>query len=190
MVCVCACVHACVCVGGGGDGGFLFCFSLVFSLNDLVGMWVLEVCVEIHTGCHVKCPLCFGLLWPGSYWLPLWGRFCCKWSVYLLFCFLYCRFTCENQRITVQEYFTRIKGVTLQYPHLPCLHVGSLNRENPIYLPPEVRNILFLTDGWSFLHSKSPTQSMWKVKIGYMCFPFCIDWINGAYGSVLFHLLY
>ncbi|GFG40952.1 hypothetical protein Cfor_04697, partial [Coptotermes formosanus] len=51
------------------------------------------------------------------------------------------RFTCENQRITVQEYFTRIKGVTLQYPHLPCLHVGSLNRENPIYLPPELCTI-------------------------------------------------
>ena len=57
-----------------------------------------------------------------------------------LFCFFYCRFEVENSRsITVQDYFTRIKGVQLRHLHLPCLHVGSENRKVPIYLPPEVR---------------------------------------------------
>jgi hypothetical protein len=57
-----------------------------------------------------------------------------------------CRFQWENQSVTVQEYYTRKKNVALRYPYLPCLHVGSLNRETPIYLPSEVRKILFLND--------------------------------------------
>jgi len=61
-------------------------------------------------------------------------------GVFLFFFFFYCRFEVEdNQSITVQDYFTRIKGVQLQYFHLPCLVVGSVNRKVPIYLPPEVR---------------------------------------------------
>lgn len=56
------------------------------------------------------------------------------------FCFFCCRFQYNGQSITVQEYFTRVKGVQLQYPYLPCLAVGSANRESPIHLPPEVRN--------------------------------------------------
>ena len=63
-----------------------------------------------------------------------------------LSCFFYCRFEVENnKRITVQDYFTRIKGVQLQSLHLPCLDVGSPNRKVPIYLPPEVRKFFFLT---------------------------------------------
>jgi hypothetical protein len=55
------------------------------------------------------------------------------------------RFKLENnQSITVQEYFSRKKGISLKHPFLPCLHVGSLTRETPIYLPSEVRKILFL----------------------------------------------
>jgi hypothetical protein len=58
-----------------------------------------------------------------------------------------CRFQWKNnQTVTVQEYYTREKNVSLRYPYLPCLHVGSLTRETPIYLPPEVRGILFLND--------------------------------------------
>jgi hypothetical protein len=64
-------------------------------------------------------------------------------EVCFLFCFFYCRFEMENSRsITVQDYFTHIKGVQLRHPHLPCLDVGLENRKVPIYIPPEVRKNL------------------------------------------------
>jgi len=78
-------------------------------------------------------------------------------EVCFLFFFFYCRFEAENnQSITVQDYFTRIKGVQLQYLHLPCLDVGSVNRKVPIYLPPEVRKN-FISN--FLLHSKLSTQN-------------------------------
>ncbi|KAJ8880835.1 hypothetical protein PR048_017306 [Dryococelus australis] len=44
----------------------------------------------------------------------------------------------SGQTITVFDYFRCEKGVMLQYPDLPCLHVGSLNRPNPIFVPVEL----------------------------------------------------
>jgi hypothetical protein len=52
----------------------------------------------------------------------------------------------NNKKVTVKDYFLHKKNVTLKYPSLPCLNVGSLKRETPIYLPAEVRKILFLID--------------------------------------------
>lgn len=40
-----------------------------------------------------------------------------------------------NTKMSVREYFERVKGKRLQYPDLPCLHVGSKIRT--IYLPME-----------------------------------------------------
>ncbi|XP_049838936.1 protein argonaute-2-like [Schistocerca gregaria] len=48
----------------------------------------------------------------------------------------------DGRQITVAEYFKREKNYTLRYPKLPCLHVGSLNRPNPIFLPVELCTIL------------------------------------------------
>lgn len=49
------------------------------------------------------------------------------------------RFKLENNRqVTVQDYFLHKKNVTLKHPYLPCLHVGSMTRETPIYLPSEL----------------------------------------------------
>ena len=63
------------------------------------------------------------------------------------FFFFNCRFQLENnQKVSVQDYFLHKKNVTLRHPNLPCLHVGSMSRETPIYLPSEVRNIFFLID--------------------------------------------
>jgi PAZ domain. len=65
----------------------------------------------------------------------------------ILMLFFNYRFRLENnQSITVKDYFSSKKNVFLQYPKLPCLHVGSMSRETPIYLPSEVRKILFLID--------------------------------------------
>jgi hypothetical protein len=47
---------------------------------------------------------------------------------------------------SVIEYFQEVYGFTIQYPHLPCLQVGSQKKVN--YLPMEVcdqySNSLFL----------------------------------------------
>lgn len=49
------------------------------------------------------------------------------------------RFQLENnQKVTVQDYFLHKKNVTLKCPYFPCLHVGSMKRETPIYLPSEL----------------------------------------------------
>jgi hypothetical protein len=110
------------------------------------------------------------MLWFGSHWLPLKCRFCCTCNMILLF-FFNCRFKLENnQRVTVQDYFRHKKNISLKHPYLPCLHVGSLNRETPIYLPSEVRKILFLIDEW--LHSKSSPRDIWRGMTGGMYLPF------------------
>lgn len=41
----------------------------------------------------------------------------------------------DGKKMTVQQYFERVKGIRLQYPNHPCLHVGSKVRN--IYLPLE-----------------------------------------------------
>ena len=38
---------------------------------------------------------------------------------------------------TVQKYFFDAHKITLQYPDLPCLHVGSKNKN--VFLPMEVK---------------------------------------------------
>jgi eukaryotic translation initiation factor 2C len=47
----------------------------------------------------------------------------------------------DKQLISVAEYYARQKKITLSYPHLPCLHVGSMNRLNPIYVPAELCSV-------------------------------------------------
>jgi len=87
------------------------------------------------------------------------------------YCFFNCRFQLENnQKVTVQDYFLHKKNVTLKCPYFPCLHVGSMKRETPIYLPSEVRKILFLMNEW--LHSKSSTHDIRRGMIGCMYLPF------------------
>jgi len=99
-----------------------------------------NACIHSYrSSCEVS--IVFIMLLFGSHCLPFKCRFCCTCNIILLF-FVNCRFQLENnQRITVQDYFLHMKNVTLKYPDLPCLHVGSLARETPIYLPSEVRKI-------------------------------------------------
>jgi eukaryotic translation initiation factor 2C len=47
----------------------------------------------------------------------------------------------DKRSISVAEYYARQKKTTLLYPHLPCLHVGSVNRLNPIYVPAELCSV-------------------------------------------------
>nr|CAD7401725.1 unnamed protein product [Timema poppensis] len=51
-------------------------------------------------------------------------------------------FSFDGRTITVAEYFLKEKRLKLDYPDLPCLHVGSPNRENPIYVPAEYCTIV------------------------------------------------
>nr|CAD7264340.1 unnamed protein product [Timema shepardi] len=51
-------------------------------------------------------------------------------------------FSFDGRTITVAEYFLKEKRLKLEYPDLPCLHVGSPNRENPIYVPAEYCTIV------------------------------------------------
>ncbi|XP_021938223.1 protein argonaute-1-like [Zootermopsis nevadensis] len=44
----------------------------------------------------------------------------------------------SGRSISVAEYIAQEKKIRLSYPHLLCLHVGSLNRCSPIYAPAEV----------------------------------------------------
>ncbi|PNF21081.1 Protein argonaute-2 [Cryptotermes secundus] len=44
----------------------------------------------------------------------------------------------DHTWISVAEYFAHAKKIILSYPHLPCLHVGSVNRLKPIYVPAEL----------------------------------------------------
>nr|QUP51772.1 Ago2b [Locusta migratoria] len=48
----------------------------------------------------------------------------------------------DGRQTTVAEYFRTEKNYKLKYPKLPCLHVGSPNRANPIFLPVELCTIL------------------------------------------------
>ncbi|KAF5303929.1 hypothetical protein FQA39_LY01714 [Lamprigera yunnana] len=43
----------------------------------------------------------------------------------------------ENVKMTIEEYYRKIKCAPLRYPHLPCLWVGNKQRNPPILLPPE-----------------------------------------------------
>lgn len=45
----------------------------------------------------------------------------------------------DGQRMTIEEYFRNVKRITLRYPELPVLHVGS--RTQNIYLPLELCRI-------------------------------------------------
>nr|AJF15705.1 argonaute-2 [Agrilus planipennis] len=51
-------------------------------------------------------------------------------------------FNHDNERMTVKDYFTRIKGYRLRYPHLPCLWVGSKSRSDKILLPIELCTVM------------------------------------------------
>jgi hypothetical protein len=51
----------------------------------------------------------------------------------------------DGRSISVAEYFAHEKRIRLSYPHLPCLHVGSLNRAKPIYVPAEVSKASLLS---------------------------------------------
>nr|CAD7397522.1 unnamed protein product [Timema cristinae] len=51
-------------------------------------------------------------------------------------------FSFDGRTITVAEYFLKEKRLKLDYPDLPLLHVGSQNRENPIYVPAEYCTIV------------------------------------------------
>ncbi|XP_021934924.1 protein argonaute-2-like isoform X2 [Zootermopsis nevadensis] len=44
----------------------------------------------------------------------------------------------SGRSISVAEYFAQEKKIRLSFPHLPCLHVGSLQRPKPIYVPAEL----------------------------------------------------
>uniref|UniRef100_A0A1B6EZT3 Piwi domain-containing protein n=1 Tax=Cuerna arida TaxID=1464854 RepID=A0A1B6EZT3_9HEMI len=46
----------------------------------------------------------------------------------------------DGRHITVGEYFERIKNYRLQFPKLPCIHVGSTSRD--ICLPPELCTVV------------------------------------------------
>ncbi|KAJ9582418.1 hypothetical protein L9F63_003271, partial [Diploptera punctata] len=51
------------------------------------------------------------------------------------------QFDMKGKRISVDEYFMYEKKIHLSYPNLPCLHVGSPNRTNAIYIPAELCKI-------------------------------------------------
>lgn len=86
---------------------------------------------------------------------------------FILSCFSYCRFPLENnQQITVQEYFIRMKGVKLQYLYLPCLSVGAANREKPIYLPPEVRKFFLLINDSCTVNHLQIIYEKWIFAVG------------------------
>lgn len=48
----------------------------------------------------------------------------------------------QNVEMSVSDYFSRVKQVALRYPHLPCLWVGSRQREPKILIPLEFCTIL------------------------------------------------
>jgi eukaryotic translation initiation factor 2C len=47
----------------------------------------------------------------------------------------------DGRMISVEQYFAREKKIKLMYPRLPCLHVGSLKRPKPIYVPAELCHV-------------------------------------------------
>ncbi len=46
-------------------------------------------------------------------------------------------FTMNGEKINIQTYFEREKGIKLQHPEWPVVHVGNKNMTN--YVPMEVR---------------------------------------------------
>ncbi|KAF5281182.1 hypothetical protein FQA39_LY17853 [Lamprigera yunnana] len=48
----------------------------------------------------------------------------------------------QNVMMTIEEYYRKIKRAPLKYPHLPCLWVGSKQRECPILIPLEFCTIV------------------------------------------------
>ena len=49
-------------------------------------------------------------------------------------------FQCQGKQVTVQQYFEEKYQLVLRYPHLPCLWVGSKDRNN--YVPMELCSIV------------------------------------------------
>jgi hypothetical protein len=54
------------------------------------------------------------------------------------------KFDCNNKLITITEYFEQHKKYKLNYPELPCLWAGAMDRQEKIYLPAEVRKPLYI----------------------------------------------
>lgn len=74
------------------------------------------------------------------YQFQLLVNFIYKTVTILMRCMEFCRyfsFTHEDRKMTVAEYYEKVKGYRLRYPQLPCLHLGSLQRT--MYMPIEVR---------------------------------------------------
>lgn len=55
------------------------------------------------------------------------------------------RFEYNGLRITIEDYFRRIKNYPLRHPDLPCLWVGSKKDDKNIYLPAEVSHSIFIS---------------------------------------------
>lgn len=54
------------------------------------------------------------------------------------------KFDCDGTLISIKDYFATKKGYDLRYPNLRCLWAGAKEREEKIYLPAEVRKLLYI----------------------------------------------
>jgi eukaryotic translation initiation factor 2C len=61
------------------------------------------------------------------------------------------KLVCDGNIVTLQEYFEKILDTKLQYPNLPCVWVGSRDKNNLV--PMEVN--FFITSMMSYLKKKS-----------------------------------
>ncbi|KAF5277711.1 hypothetical protein FQR65_LT03691 [Abscondita terminalis] len=68
----------------------------------------------------------------------------------------------QNVEMTVEFYFQRVKNVRLNYPHLPCLWVGSKQRQPKILVPAEFCTIV---EGQVTNRAMTPGQTSSMIKI-------------------------
>ncbi|KAF5277709.1 hypothetical protein FQR65_LT03689 [Abscondita terminalis] len=68
----------------------------------------------------------------------------------------------QNVEMTVEFYFQRVKNVRLNYPHLPCLWVGSKQRQPKILIPLEFCTIV---EGQVTNRAMTPGQTSSMIKI-------------------------
>uniref|UniRef100_A0A0P5QUR0 Argonaute-2 n=1 Tax=Daphnia magna TaxID=35525 RepID=A0A0P5QUR0_9CRUS len=70
------------------------------------------------------------------------------------------KFECDGQQVTVQQYFERKLNMKLQYPHLPCVWVGSREKRNLVPM-----ELCLIAEGQEYRRKLTDFQTSAMIKV-------------------------